>query len=65
MTAAAYETTKEDLGKWQPIVQENRKKETLTFEPSSKKMINRKDIPGALKDDFEPRTKMEKKLPPF
>ncbi len=59
---AAYETTKEDLGKWQPIVQENRKKETLTFEPSSKKMINRKDTLGALKDDFEPRTKMEKEI---
>jgi len=59
---AAYETTKEDITKWQPIVQENRKKETLTFEPSSKKMINRKDTLGALKDDFVPRTEMEKEI---
>ncbi|CAL6407696.1 unnamed protein product [Bathycoccus prasinos] len=60
--AAAYDMNKEDLGKWQPIVQENRKKETLTFEPSSKKMINRKDTLGALRDDFEPRTEMEKEI---
>ena len=60
--AAAYDMNKEDLGKWQPIVQENRKKETLTFDPSSKKMINRKDTLGALRDDFEPRTEMEKEI---
>jgi len=60
--AAAYDMNKEDLGKWQTVVQENRKKETLTFESSSKKMVNRKDTLGALKDDFEPRTKMEKEI---
>ena len=55
---AAYEATKEDVTKWQPIVKANREVATLDF-PSRRDAAPRKTSVQAVLSDFTPETELE------
>ncbi|KAK7283460.1 hypothetical protein RIF29_12991 [Crotalaria pallida] len=55
----AYETSKKDVTKWQPIIQKNREAPTLVFDENVDLGFS---TVGAIAADFEPRTEFEKKM---
>jgi U3 small nucleolar RNA-associated protein 14 len=55
----AYEITKKEVTKWQPIIQRNREAPTLFFD--EKTDLGFSTI-GAIASEFEPRTEFEKKM---
>ena len=59
---AAYETTKEDISKWQPIVKENREKPTLNFVGVERDKMHRKKTLAAINTDFVPENDFEKEI---
>ena len=59
---AAYETTTDDVKKWQPIVKENREKPTLNFVGQERAKMHRKKSLAAINTDFVPETDFEKEI---
>ncbi|KAL2345425.1 hypothetical protein Fmac_006710 [Flemingia macrophylla] len=56
---AAYEASKKDVSKWQPIVQRNREAPTIFFDENVDLGFS---TVGAIASEFEPRTEFEKKI---
>lgn len=56
---AAYETSKKDVTKWQPIIQRNREAQTIFFDENVDLGFS---TIGAIASEFEPRTEFEKKI---
>ena len=59
---AAYETTKADIAKWQPIVKENREKPTLNFVGVERDKMHRKKTLASINTDFVPENDFEKEI---
>ena len=59
---AAYETTKADIAKWQPIVKENREKPTLNFVGVERDKMHRKKSLASINTDFVPENDFEKEI---
>ena len=59
---AAYETTKADIAKWQPIVKENREKPTLNFVGVERNKMHRKKSLASINTDFVPENDFEKEI---
>ena len=59
---AAYETTTDDVKKWQPIVKEKREKPTLNFVGQERAKMHRKKSLAAINTDFVPETDFEKEI---
>lgn len=55
---AAYDATKEDITRWQPLVKANRELATLSF-PSRRDNIPRKTSVQAVLSDFRPESELE------
>lgn len=56
---AAYEQSKKDITKWEPLVKRNREAPTIFFE--EKRDLNFSTV-GAIASEFEPRTEFEKQM---
>lgn len=56
---AAYEQSKKDITKWEPLVKRNREAPTLYFDED--KDLGYSTI-GAIASEFKPRTDFEKKM---
>lgn len=56
---AAYEHTKKDITKWEPLVKRNREAPTIFFD--EKTDLNFSTV-GAIASEFEPRTEFEKQM---
>ncbi|CAJ1877442.1 unnamed protein product [Sphenostylis stenocarpa] len=55
----AYERSKKDVTKWQPIIQRNREAPTIFFDENVNLGFS---TVGAIASEFEPRTEFEKKI---
>ncbi|CAJ2632013.1 unnamed protein product [Trifolium pratense] len=55
----AYEITKKEVTKWQPIIQKNREAPTIFFDENTDLGFS---TIGAIASEFEPRTEFEKKM---
>lgn len=56
---AAYEQSKKDLVKWEPLVKRNREAPTIFFDNDTDLGFS---TVGAIASEFEPRTEFEKKI---
>ncbi|XP_077235220.1 U3 ribonucleoprotein (Utp) family protein isoform X2 [Tasmannia lanceolata] len=56
---AAYEQSKKDITKWEPLVKRNREAPTIYFDEDTDL---RYSTVGAIASEFEPRTEFEKKI---
>lgn len=56
---AAYEKSKEELQKWEPIIKRNREAPTIYFDDDMDLGFS---TVGAIASEFEPRTEFEKKI---
>ncbi|KDP28173.1 hypothetical protein JCGZ_13944 [Jatropha curcas] len=56
---AAYEQSKKDITKWEPLVKRNREAPTIIFDRDTELGFS---TVGAIASEFEPRTEFEKKM---